>query len=251
MSSLILLIDQLARLAIAPLLFGLIATAGALSLIRNWRVTLPALIVQYVLVGILLARVIPPGVAIIKPFAGAIVCLAVSLAAQRADTARVRRGESIASQRVGRERVRSMNWRSLPAQLLVRAIATVLLFTAAFGATERFPLPGGSSELEFAAYVLIACAGFLIATAPESLNSGMGVLMLISGIELAYTPLEPSITVSVLLGFMTLLVGVAVSYLTLADGGALGQGHDPADMPDAGAQNSESLTVETPWTEHA
>ena len=54
----------------------------------------------------------------------------------------------------------------------------------------------------------------------------MGVLMLLSGIELGYTPLEASITVSVLLGLMTLIVGVAVSYLALADGGALGNIED-------------------------
>ncbi len=221
MSSLITLIDQLARLAVAPLLFGLIGTAALLSLVRNWRITLPTLILQYVLVGILLARAIPPGVAIIKPFAGAIVCLALSLAAQRADNARARRGESIA-----RDRVEQVNWSSVPAQFLVRAIATVLVLTAAFGATVRFPLPGGSRELSLAAYTLLACAIFLIATAPEALNVGMGVLMLLSGIELAYTPLEASITVSVLLGLMTLIVGVAVSYLTLADGGALGHLED-------------------------
>jgi hypothetical protein len=221
MSSLIELIDQLARLAVAPLLFGLIGTAALLSLVRNWRVTLPTLIVQYVLVGILLARAIPPGVAIIKPFAGAIVCLALSLAAQRADNVRARRGESIA-----RDRVESINWSSVPAQFLMRAIATVLVLTAAFGATVRFPLPGGSRELSLAAYTLLACAILLIATAPEGLNAGMGVLMLLSGIELGYTPLEASITVSVLLGLMTLVVGVAVSYLALADGGALGNIED-------------------------
>ncbi len=98
MSSLIPLIDQLARLAVAPLLFGVIATAAILALVRNWRIALPVLIVQYVLVGILLARVIPPGVAIIKLVAGTIVCLAVSFAAQRADDARAIRGEAIAEQ---------------------------------------------------------------------------------------------------------------------------------------------------------
>ncbi|MCX6434213.1 MAG: hypothetical protein NTX29_16065, partial [Actinobacteria bacterium] len=61
----------------------------------------------------------------------------------------------------------------------------------------------------------------LMATTPEALNIGMGLLMFISGIELGYTPLEPSISVSVLLGLMTLLVGFAIAYLTLADGSVL------------------------------
>jgi hypothetical protein len=45
--------------------------------------------------------------------------------------------------------------------------------------------------------------------------------MLLSGIELAYAPVEPSVAVSVLLALMTLIVGMAVSYLTVADAGAL------------------------------
>ena len=42
-------------------------------------------------------------------------------------------------------------------------------------------------------------------------------MMFISGVELIYAPLEPSVSVAVLLGFMTLALGVALSYLTLAD----------------------------------
>lgn len=216
MSNLIVLIDQLARLAVAPLLFGLIASAALLLVVRNWRITLPALIVQYVLTGILLARVIPPGVAIIKPFAGIIVCLALSLAAQRADHARAARGESIAAERVVRVR-----WSTLPSQFLVRVVTAVLVLTAAFGATVRFPLPGDAAALSLAAYTLIAGAILLIASTPDALNVGMGVLMLLSGIEIGYMPLEPSITVSILLGLMTLVVGVAVANLTLADEGAV------------------------------
>jgi hypothetical protein len=216
MSSLIALIDQLARLAVAPLLFGVIATAAILALVRNWRIALPVLIVQYVLVGILLARVIPPGVAFIKLVAGTIVCLALSFAAQRADDARATRGEAIAEQAM-----RRLNMRSLPSEFLIRAIATVLVLTAAFGATVRFPLPSGARELTLAAYALLACAMLVIGTSPHAVNVGMAVLMLLSGIELAYAPVEPSVTVSVLLALMTMLVGVAVAYLTLADGGAL------------------------------
>jgi hypothetical protein len=104
---------------------------------------------------------------------------------------------------------------------LLRAIAAILVLTAAFGATFRFPLPGNARELGLAAYILIGFGLLIAATASEALNIGLGMLMMISGFELVFTPLEPSISVSVLLGLMTLLVGVAISYLTLADGGAL------------------------------
>lgn len=215
-SDLVALLDRLSRLAATPLLAALAGSTILILLVRNWRIALPALIVQYVVVGIMLARVIPPGVALIKPMAGALVCLALSVAAQRADNQRASRGESVAV-----ERITHVSWRSVPAQVLLRAIATALVLTAAFGATIRFPLPGNARELGLGAYVLVASGILLIAAAPEVLNVGVGLLMFISGVELGYTPLEPSISVSVLLGFMTLLVGFAIAYLTLADGGVL------------------------------
>jgi hypothetical protein len=82
-------------------------------------------------------------------------------------------------------------------------------------------LPGNARELALGAYILFACGVFVAATSPEGLNIGTGVLMLLSGIELGYIPLEPSISVSILFGLMTLVVTVAIAYLTLADGDAL------------------------------
>lgn len=215
-SELVALLDRLSQLAATPLLVALAVSTIFILLFRNWRIVLPALIVQYVIVGIMLARVIQPGVALIKPLAGALVCLALSIAAQRADDVRSKRGESVAV-----ERIRHVAWRSVPAQVLLRAIAAVLVLTAAYGATVRFPLPGGARELGLGAYALLASGILLIAIAPEALNIGVGLLMFLSGVELGYTPLEPSISVSVLIGFMTLAVGIAIAYLTLADGSAL------------------------------
>ena len=222
MSELVDLLDRLSQLAATPLLAALAGTTLFILLVRNWRIALPALIVQYVIVGVMLARVIQPGVALITPLAGALVALTLSIAAQRADDQRAKRGESIAA-----ERIRNVAWHSVPAQVLLRAIAAALVLTAAFGATVRFPLPGSARELGLGAYMLAASGILLIATAPETLNTGIGVLMFISGVELGYTPLEPSISVSVLLGFMTLAVGIAIAYLTLADGGALQEQNKP------------------------
>lgn len=219
MSQLIELFDQLAQAGAASLLILLAISSGVVAIIRNWRITLPMMVLQYVAVGLLLARVIDPGVALIKPLAGAIVCFALSIAAQRADDQRASRGESIALARLQRP-----NWQRVPAQVLLRAIAAILVLTAALGAAIRFPLPGIARELGLGAYLLVGFGVLLVATAHEALNVGLGVLMLLSGVELGYTPLEPSISVSVLLALTTLLVGLAISYLTLADGGALHAG---------------------------
>lgn len=214
MSELVLLLERLSQLAVTPLLFGLIASTLVIVVIRNWRIALPALIVHYVIVGVMLARATQAAVALITPMTGVLIALSLSVAAQRADNLRSRRGESIAI-----ERVRNVAWRSVPAQVLLRAIAATLVVTAAFGAAVSFPLPGNFRELGLGAYILATCGLLVVATAPEALNAGLGLLIFFSGIELGYAPLEPSLSVVILLGLMNVLVGVAVAFLALADAG--------------------------------
>lgn len=209
------LLRQLAEGAVGPSLVLLIVSAGFVVLVRNWRLVLPVMVLQYVAVGLLLARLFDPIAALFKPMAGSITLIVLSLAAQRADDVRAGRGESVA-----RERLARPNWQRLPAQLLLRAVTMALVLTAAFGAAVRFPLPGGTRELNLGAYMLIGCGLILMATAYESLNVGTGILMLVSGFELAYVPLEPSVGVSALLALTTLLIGLAIAYLILADADA-------------------------------
>jgi len=209
------LLRQLAEGAVGPSLVLLIVSAGFVVLVRNWRLVLPVMVLQYVAVGLLLARLFDPMAALFKPMAGSITLIVLSLAAQRADDVRAERGESVA-----RERLARPNWQRLPAQLLLRAVTMALVLTAAFGAAVRFPLPGGTRELNLGAYMLIGCGLILMATAYESLNVGTGILMLVSGFELAYVPLEPSVGVSALLALTTLLIGLAIAYLILADADA-------------------------------
>ena len=209
---------QLAVFPVAPLLIVLILTIVPIMLVRNWRITLPALMIQYVLLGLLLARVLPNVAVAIKPVVGIIAGLALSLAAQRADLDRQRRGQTGLT---AQARLSAADWSRLPSQLLMRLVVMLLVVTAAFGATNRFPLPGNARELALSAYLLVFCGVIVAATASEGLNIGIGILMMISGFELGYIPLERSISVSVLLGLMTLVVTLAIAYLTLADADAL------------------------------
>jgi len=215
MSQIAELLRQLAEGAVGPALVALVASAGFIVLVRNWRLVLPVMVFQYVMVGILLARLLDPIAALFKPLAGFVVVFVLSLAAQRADDVRAERGESVAS-----ERLTQPNWQRLPAQLLLRAVTVALVLTAAFSAAVRFPLPGAARELNLSAYTLISCGLLLMATAYESLNVGLGILMLVSGFELVYAPLEPSVAISALLAATTLLISLAIAYLILADANA-------------------------------
>ncbi|MFN3705986.1 MAG: hypothetical protein ACK4WM_08340 [Thermoflexales bacterium] len=223
------LFSQVSQVLILPLLLGLLATALLVSVVRNWRIVLPTMVVNYAVVGLMLARVIDPLISLSRIGTGAVAIVVLSVAAKRADDMRAARGESVA-----RERLAHPQWRRLASQLLLRAMVALFAFGAAFGAASRFPLPGEARELGLAAYVLLAVSLLLIATAPEALNVGVGLLMLFSGFELAYLPLEPSIGVGVLMALVTLLSGLAIAYLVQLDVSA---GDQPASAATAWDEN--------------
>ena len=81
--------DVLAKLSFlttTPAVAGLVITASLIVVIRDWRFSLAALAVQYVLVGLLLTRLIQPQVALTKVLIGALVCIVLYLTARLAST---------------------------------------------------------------------------------------------------------------------------------------------------------------------
>ena len=66
---------KLSFLTTTPAIAGLVITASLIVVIKDWRLSLAALSVQYVLVGLLLTRLIQPQVALTKVLIGALVCI--------------------------------------------------------------------------------------------------------------------------------------------------------------------------------
>ncbi len=212
MADFLALLSRISQALFVPSLIGLLAITLIIGAIRNWRITLPALLLNYAAASLLLASAVDPLFSLLKVGAGGVAIFVLSIAAQRADTLRALRGESVAVERLVRPNVRALS-----SQLLLRAAIALLIISVAFGAAARFPLPDESRALSLAAYALLGVSVLLIATAPEALNVGVGLLMFLSGFELAYLPLEPSLGVSVLMALITLFSGLAVAYVTQAD----------------------------------
>ncbi|MCX7938786.1 MAG: hypothetical protein RMJ86_08870 [Anaerolineae bacterium] len=226
MFELIRLIERLSQFAVVPLLAVLVISALAITVVHNWRVALPAMVAHYVAVAALLVRVIDPTVVLIQLLAGGLTCIALGLAALGADNAQRAAGAPSAAQRLAQP-----NWTQVPAQLTLRALAALLTGTAAIGASIRFPLPSVPPLFTLSAYVLFSLGVLIIATSFEVLNIGLGVLLMLSAFKIAFISLEPSVSVGILLGTITLLVGTAVSFLTLAEGGKESVSLTPATEP--------------------
>ena len=191
-------LTKLSFLMTTPAVVGLVITAGLIVVIRDWRFSLAALSLQYVLVGLLLTRLIQPQVAVIKVLIGALVCVILYLTARLVDSGR--EGES-----PGREL-------SL-ANLAFRLLAAILVGLAAYGLSRRYPLPEVPSDIGLACYWLASQGLLALMLTEEPLKAGLGLLTLVTGFELLYSVLERSLSVAGFLGIANFLIALAIAYL--------------------------------------
>jgi uncharacterized MnhB-related membrane protein len=192
--------DVLARLSFlttTPAIVGLIVSASLLVIISDWRFSLAALSVQYVLAGLLLTRLIRPQVAVIKVLIGALVCVVLYLTARLLDA---REKESVRAET------------SLP-DFAFRFLATLSVGLAVYSLSRRYPLPEVPSDVGFACYWLASQGLLALMLTEEPLETGMGLLTLITGFELFYSALERSLSVAGFLGIANFLIALAIAYL--------------------------------------
>lgn len=213
------LLDVLAKLSFlttTPAIAGLVITASLIVVIRDWRFSLAALSVQYVLVGLLLTRLIQPQVALTKVLIGALVCIVLYLTARLVSAS----GEGPALEQEAAEDNRSplravIGGASL-ADFAFRLLATLFVGLAVYTLSKRHPLPEVPSDIGFACYWLASLGLLVLMLTDEPLKAGMGLLTLITGFELFYSALERSLSVAGFLGIANFLIALAITYLTAA-----------------------------------
>ncbi len=196
---------------------GVLITGALIILVRDWRVTLLALLGQYVMVGIVLLQLTSPEIALIKVLVGALICLMLYLAARqsgwgvlsRADVALVTSsGDSISNERD------PLPWISIA----FRALVMSLVFVLALQLGRDYPLPDVPPDVGLGCYWLMLVGLMVLMLTEWPLLAGPGLLTALTGFELFYTPLESSLIVTFLLAMVNLLLAVAISYLAAVQG---------------------------------
>jgi hypothetical protein len=76
-------------------------------------------------------------------------------------------------------------------------------------------LPGLSPVLKMAGYLLCGLGLFSLGLSEEPMRAGLSLLTLLSGFELLYVVVEPSLAIVALLAGVDFAVALAVSYLAL------------------------------------
>ncbi|MGC9334210.1 MAG: hypothetical protein ACP5JJ_08695 [Anaerolineae bacterium] len=206
-------------LAGPPAVAGMIVTAGVIFLTSRWRLSLAALLVQYLLVALAMTRLVQPELAIVRGLVGVLVVPILYITAQRVDESRR------LSERDSRERQLfglPLDWNAGPLGMPLRILTLFLVFLALvrFFPDYRSLLPGAivsgpqvPRDIALASFWLagVGTAGILLSG--EALRVAPAALTILAGFDLIYAGLEPNLAVVGFFGALVLLVSLALSYL--------------------------------------
>ena len=198
-------LERFADLVSLPAAWGIFITGAVIYLITEWRIRFLALVVQYLFVGVLFAQIFDqrPEMVLMKMSVGWIISGALLLSAR------------IRSQAVKRERgTGRMRW---AANLPFRIMSLLTATTVAWLASQRYTLPYVSADLGLACFLLVVLAILYMGMEEHPGVVGVGVLNLLTALDIFYLAQDPGLLVSGLLVIVSLLVGLASSYLTVIE----------------------------------
>jgi hypothetical protein len=211
---------------------GLALSGGIILLLRDWRVTFPALLLNYVFVALFLAQqqFITPDlrlgnlaisttvlVKLITGTAATVILTITALTFSREygleeldefSLTELRRAARRAQRQRAAEPFRFSNY-------VVAFWALVLAALAALALPRLYPI-GRSYEIDFAWYWLGLTGLFTLVVAGDLLKIGLGLLLCAGSIDLLYSAIATTVQVFpvALLNLMTIILALAVAYLS-------------------------------------
>jgi hypothetical protein len=195
---------------IAALVCGL--CAGAIAGQNDRRLSLGLLLVQYGGVTLLAAQFIPLTIVAVKFAGGLIACSILGVTLARLPTTPELRASGI-----------------IPAGRLFRLISVLFVGVAGWGLSRDRWM--GTLTLEPNAALgsaLLMTLGLLcLGTSDSPFRVGLGILTVLSGFEIAYASVEPSLAVLALLAMVHIGISLIVSYLVLVVGRTRAEARTP------------------------
>lgn len=209
------LADILAFLSAVPTttaLIALVAATCALVAVRDWRLSVFALIVHYMVAGLLLTRVIRADIAMLKMLVGMMVCMTLYVTARRVSESQpapaTPNGEDSPYEEIPHSRLR------LESGWLFRLLIALLGLAVASTIAARLVLPSAPREIILACSILFTQGLLALSVTDDPLKAGLGILTVIIGFDLFYSTIEQSLIVVGLLGLVNFSIALAIAYLT-------------------------------------
>ncbi len=198
-------LSRLSVYASTPAIWGIFLAGAAIYLIANWRVRFLALLVQYLFIGVIFERIFDsrPELAFLKILVGWLVGGAVFL------SARIREENHPEAQE------HRLHW---GANVPFRILSLLMMVVAAYLASQRYALPFIPPDLAPVCFVLGGLAILFMGTEEkDTAVVGVGMLNLLAALDIFYSVQDPSLVVTGMLVMVNLLVGLVISYLTVAE----------------------------------
>lgn len=225
------LLEQLKFISQEATLLGLFVTATIILLGRDWRSLILALLVQYILVGLILSRLVRPDIATLKVMIGAFICPILFLSARQVAFVPV----SFIQYRSGAGSGQ-MWWqtlfRLLPAFIkgtdrrrrlaatgfIFRVFAALIIMLVAITVSRSVALPGLPPSVNTAVFWLVLAGLTTLILTEDPIKAGHGLFTALTGFDLFYAVVESSLLLTGLWGVVNLLIALAVGYLAVVRG---------------------------------
>ena len=200
-------------------LLGLLVSASLLVITNSWRLKLTALAAQYVCVAVLLTQIVIWQVVLVRLIVGAgIVGILMLTSRELTGFYPWTRGAPAAPSPAAPLSVLSTFLKSefsadFPFRVVVVALAIVV--AGSLAGQPNAVLQGLTPSLKMAGYLLCGLSLLSLGLSEEPLRAGLSLLTLLSGFELLYVVVEPSLAILALLAAVDFGVALGVSYLAL------------------------------------
>ena len=198
-----------------PFLFVLL-TGSILVLVRDWRASIAALVIQYLAMGALLAQSLRVEIVIAKIMTGAFVGLILYLSARQAGWQNRPTFSNDGLRALGG--IRFVGGEVFPPGRVFRLLLTLLLLVVAVSLAQSYPINLLSQLQTISIYWLLLVGVSLLILSENPLKVGQGLLTFFMGFELWYTISENSLLMVGLLGAVNLMLAVSVGYLGIIRG---------------------------------
>lgn len=202
-----------AFLAGTPALVGLAITALIIYLTSDWRMSLLALLAQYLLAGLVLTGTVRLEVALVKMLVGGSVALILFLSARHLP---VRKQNRIAQRGSMRFLGFHIGWLDGPLSIPLRFLSIFLVALAIIRLFLGYHLAAVPMNIALVACWLVGMGLLGLILSADPMRAAAAVLTILTGFDLAYTQLESSLAVVGFLGACTILGALAFSYLVAA-----------------------------------
>ncbi|NLG26675.1 MAG: hypothetical protein GX557_02110 [Chloroflexi bacterium] len=201
------LFQTLSSLTVRQVAIGLAAVSVLLVVVEERRLALLPLLVQYVLLGSLVAAAVFSYIMLVRVAVGLAICMMLYVSAGHVERELARQAARGARHTLGI---------TPDIGALFRLLTCAVAGLAAYALWRTYPIPELSSELSLASYWLMAVGALMALTSSDPLRVGYGVLTILNGFSCFYIFLERSLLVIGLIGFIDITAALAVVVITEA-----------------------------------